>query len=106
MAVFQLSRVKRIPESKNKWAPAQGCRKSTIVQQFLQEEPGCVVFRYVAKHPPLSLEEETCIKRGLQIKLGDDVELFLQPVSEIPITSRGKLHFLDQRLPIRYGDRK
>jgi phenylacetate-CoA ligase len=73
--------------------------------QFLQEEPGCVVFRYVAKHPPLSLEEETRIKRGLQIKLGDDVELLLQPVLEIPITSRGKLRFLEQRLPIRYGDR-
>jgi phenylacetate-CoA ligase len=72
--------------------------------QFLQEEPGRVIFRYVAKHPPLSSDEETRIRHGLQIKLGEDMELGLQSVSEIPLTSRGKLCFLEQRLPIRYGD--
>jgi hypothetical protein len=72
--------------------------------QFLQEEPGHVVFRYVAKHPPLSLDEECRIRQGLQIKLGEDMELLLQPASEIPLTARGKLRFLEQRLPIHYGD--
>jgi phenylacetate-CoA ligase len=73
--------------------------------QFLQEEPGCVVFRYVAKHPPISPEVESRIRHGLQVKLGEDVKLLLQPMSEIPHTPRGKLCFLEQRLPIRYGDR-
>ena len=72
--------------------------------QFLQEKPGCVVFRYVAKHPPILPEEENCIRRGLQMKLGEDVELLLQPVPEVSFTPRGKLRFLEQRLPIRYGD--
>ena len=43
--------------------------------QFLQEKPGCVVFRYVAKHPPLSPEEEKRIQHGLQMKLGEKIEL-------------------------------
>jgi phenylacetate-CoA ligase len=73
--------------------------------QFLQEEPGRLIFRYVAKHPPLSLDEEIRIRDGLQTKLGEGIKLLLQSVSEIPLTSRGKLHFLEQRLPIRYGDR-
>ena len=72
--------------------------------QFLQEKPGCVVFRYVAKHPPLSPEEEKRIQHGLQMKLGEEVELLLQPVPEVSFTPRGKLRFLEQRLPIRYGD--
>jgi phenylacetate-CoA ligase len=73
--------------------------------QFLQEKPGCVVFRYVAKHPPISPEAESRIRHGLQIKLGEDVELLLQPVTEISLTPNGKLRFLEQRLPVRYGDR-
>jgi phenylacetate-CoA ligase len=73
--------------------------------QFLQEEPGRVIFRYVAKHPPLTPNEESYIRHRLQIKLGEDMELLLQSVLEIPLTSRGKLRFLEQRLPIHYGDR-
>jgi phenylacetate-CoA ligase len=72
--------------------------------QFEQEEPGRVTFRYVAAHPPLSLDEETGIRNGLQSKLGEEIELLLQPVSEIPLTSRGKVRVLEQRLPIGYGD--
>jgi phenylacetate-CoA ligase len=73
--------------------------------QFLQQEPGRVIFRYVAKHPPLPVDAEACIRHGLQRKLGEDMELLLQSVVEIPLTSRGKMCFLEQRLPIRYGDR-
>jgi phenylacetate-CoA ligase len=73
--------------------------------QFRQEEPGRVIFRYVAKHPPLSLDEKTRIRNGLQIKLGEQIELVLQSVAEIPLTSRGKRRVLEQCLPIRYGDR-
>jgi phenylacetate-CoA ligase len=72
--------------------------------QFRQEEPGRVIFRYVAKRPPLSLDEETSIRNELQIKLGEEIELIFHSLSEIPLTLRGKLRVLEQRLPIRYRD--
>jgi phenylacetate-CoA ligase len=73
--------------------------------QFVQEEPSRVIFRYVAKHPPLTPDEESHIRHRLLIKLGEDMELLLQSVPEIPRTPGGKLRFLEQRLPIRYGFR-
>lgn len=73
--------------------------------QFLQEEQGSVVFRYVPRKP-LSADEEDAIRRGLVAKLGGDVRLTLKAVDEIPRTPSGKYRFLDQRVPIRYGDRE
>lgn len=72
--------------------------------QFLQEQKGRLVFKYVAK-AALAPEALARIRTGLQAKLGDDVELELQDVKEIPRTAAGQYRFLDQRLPIRYGDR-
>lgn len=73
--------------------------------QFLQEKVGEVVFRYVTKGGPLGESEILRIRRGLVLKLGVDVDLRLQGVAEIPRTKAGKYRFLDQRLPIEYGDR-
>jgi phenylacetate-CoA ligase len=72
--------------------------------QFQQETPGSLVFRYVPKSP-LSRAEEQGIREGLMKKLGDDVELQMREADPIELISRGKLRFLDQRLPIKYGDR-
>jgi phenylacetate-CoA ligase len=72
--------------------------------QFLQEAPGCLVFRHVPKSP-LTAAEASAIREGLMRKLGDDVDLQMRETEQIELTSRGKLRFLDQRLPIQYGDR-
>jgi phenylacetate-CoA ligase len=73
--------------------------------QFLQTTPGEVVFHYVAKAGVLPSTEAALIQHGLRAKLGADVRLELRSVSEIPRTKAGKFRFLDQRLPIHYGDR-
>jgi phenylacetate-CoA ligase len=73
--------------------------------QFRQERPGEVVFHYVSKGGPLPAAELAKIERGLAAKLGSDVTLASQQVPEIPRTRSGKYRFLDQRLPIRYGDK-
>lgn len=73
--------------------------------QFLQEQPGTVTFQYVPKAGALTGPELDKIRHGLGAKLGADVALALRAVPEIPRTKAGKYRFLDQRLPIQYGDR-
>jgi len=67
--------------------------------QFLQEKIGALTFRFI---PASTCRPEvvTAMKRGLLFKLGDDVTLDMQEVSEIPLTSRGKHRFLIQQLPL------
>jgi phenylacetate-CoA ligase len=72
--------------------------------QFVQEAPGKLVFRYIPKSP-LSEADARSIFEGLMKKLGDDVELQMTETERIELTARGKLRFLDQKLPIAYGDR-
>jgi phenylacetate-CoA ligase len=72
--------------------------------QFLQETPGHLVFRYVPKSP-LTGAEESEIREGLMGKLGDDIQLQMRETDRIERTATGKLRFLDQRLPVKYGDR-
>ncbi len=72
--------------------------------QFAQTKMGEVTFCYVPK-TQLPREELDRIRRGLMVKLGDDLVLDMKEVAEIPRTPSGKLRFLDQRLPVRYGDR-
>jgi phenylacetate-CoA ligase len=72
--------------------------------QFLQETPGRLVFRYVPKSP-LSSAEVSRIRKGLMNKLRDDVQLQMSETDRIELTASGKLRFLDQRLPVKYGDR-
>ena len=71
--------------------------------QFYQDTPGQVVFRFVPKSvlPAAELER---IQQTLAAKLGGDTLLRLTPVEEIPRTKSGKLSFLEQKLPIKYGD--
>jgi phenylacetate-CoA ligase len=72
--------------------------------QFLQETAGRLVFRYVPKSP-LSTSEESDIRARMMRKLGDDIVLEMCATDRIELTARGKLRFLDQRLPVKYGDR-
>ncbi len=72
--------------------------------QFVQEHSGKVIFQYVPKRGLTEGETETMMAR-LMLKLGNDVQLTLASVSEIPRAPSGKYRFLDQRLPLRYGDK-
>jgi phenylacetate-CoA ligase len=71
--------------------------------QFFQEEKGKVAFRYIPKEScnPGILDD---MKRRLMVKLGDDVNLGLEQVSEIPLTSRGKHRFLIQKLTLNTAE--
>ncbi len=73
--------------------------------QFRQDKAGEVVFHYVPKGGSLPDSELAKVRQGLMLKLGQDVTLALQAVAEIPRTKAGKFRFLDQHLPIQYGDR-
>jgi len=71
--------------------------------QFYQEERGRLTFRYIPK--------DTCneaiiqdVRRRLLVKLGDDVDLAMQAVADIPPTARGKHRFLIQKLDIAFHD--
>jgi phenylacetate-CoA ligase len=71
--------------------------------QFYQEEKGVVVFRYIPKDT-IADERLMDIKKRLLSKFGDDIELVMKEVSEIPPTKRGKHRFLIQRLNLGIGD--
>lgn len=73
--------------------------------QFLQENPGRVIFKYVAKQSELSSSQLAKIAFGLKLKLGEDMELETAQVAEIPRTRAGKYRFLDQRILNSYGDK-
>ncbi|MBI5529682.1 MAG: phenylacetate--CoA ligase family protein [Deltaproteobacteria bacterium] len=71
--------------------------------QFVQERAGAVVFRFVPKRE-IAAAAIDAIRRGLMRKLGSDVDLTMTAVAEIGRTPSGKRRFLDQRLPVKYGD--
>lgn len=72
--------------------------------QFYQDRPGRLVLRAVPRRELASADVSSILGR-LAPKLGDDMEVSLEVVAEIPRTARGKLRFLDQRLELTYGDR-
>ncbi|NUO79291.1 phenylacetate--CoA ligase family protein [candidate division KSB1 bacterium] len=71
--------------------------------QFYQDTAGKVVFKVMRKEG-YSESDSHMIQRELCKKLGDDMELSLAFVEDIPKTSRGKHRFLEQRLELAYGD--
>ena len=69
--------------------------------QFHQKERGSVIFRFIPK-ASLSAEIRAEIKSKLAGKLGDDIELILEAVEEIPLTKRGKHRLLIQELDLKF----
>ncbi|GAH16812.1 unnamed protein product, partial [marine sediment metagenome] len=71
--------------------------------QFYQKEKGKVVFQFIPKQ---SCNDSIIqdVKARLLAKLGDDTELEMKQVKEIPLTSRGKHRLLVQELDIKYDD--
>ena len=67
--------------------------------QFFQEEKGRIVFRYIPRDDfsPAMVQD---MRERLLKKLGDDVELYMEEVDEIPLTKRGKHRFLIQKMKL------
>ena len=71
--------------------------------QFYQKEAGKVVFRFI----PREICDERAVEAmaaKLRWKLGEDVELTMERVDQIPLTGRGKQRFLIQELKLAYDD--
>lgn len=69
--------------------------------QFHQREPGNVIFKFIAKDDFNEIIQAE-IKSKLQSKLGDDIELIMKAVEEIPLTKRGKHRLLIQELDLKF----
>jgi phenylacetate-CoA ligase len=69
--------------------------------QFHQREPGEVIFRFVPKE---NCDENFVreVQFKMQSKLGDDIELKMESVANIPLTKRGKHRLLIQELNLKY----
>jgi len=69
--------------------------------QFVQREPGKIVFRFVPKN---NFSEETgqMMQRRLLERCLNDVDLTMEAVSEIPLTQRGKHRLLVQELKLTF----
>jgi phenylacetate-CoA ligase len=71
--------------------------------QFYQEKRGEVVFNLVKKESYTDNDTDY-IRKELQKKLGNDVELFIRIVDQIPRTPSGKHRFLVQKLSLKFGE--
>jgi len=67
--------------------------------QFAQDEKGKVTFKYIPK-PSCPPDVVSDMRKRLMVKLGEDVDLAMEAVPEIPLTSRGKHRFLVQKLSL------
>ena len=71
--------------------------------QFSQKKRGEVVFRFIPKDS-CSQRVVREMRTSLMAKLGDDVDLKMEKVEEIPLTSRGKHRLLVQEMELKYDD--
>jgi len=68
-----------------------------------QEEMGELIMKVVRK-PAYTEEDTRQLTRELQWQLGDEVNVHVRFVNEIPRTEGGKFRYLIQKLPISIGD--
>lgn len=71
--------------------------------QFFQEKKGEVVLNVVKKENYTEKESDIILKE-LYRKLGDNVNIVINFVDDIPRTKSGKHRFLIQKLPLKFGD--
>ncbi|PKL60981.1 MAG: CoF synthetase [Methanomicrobiales archaeon HGW-Methanomicrobiales-2] len=71
--------------------------------QMYQEERGELIMKVVRK-PAYTEEDTQQLTRELQWQLGDEVNVHVRFVNEIPRTEGGKFRYLIQKLPIEIGD--
>ena len=71
--------------------------------QFYQDTKGELFFNIVKKDSYTDRDTQY-IKEELYKKFGEDVDLIIKFVDEIPRTQSGKYRFLIQKLPIEFSD--
>jgi len=71
--------------------------------QMYQEEKGELIMKVVRK-PAYTEEDTRQLTRELRWQLGDEVNVHVRFVDEIPRTEGGKFRYLIQKLPISVGD--
>ena len=71
--------------------------------QLYQEEMGELIMK-VVKKPAYTEEDTRQLTRELRWQLGDEVNVHVRFVDEIPRTEGGKFRYLIQKLPISIGD--
>jgi len=71
--------------------------------QFVQDEPGKIAMKIIRKDS-YSDQDSICIIRELKRKMGNEMDILLTFVDDIPLTSRGKHRFLVQNLKIQFAD--
>ena len=71
--------------------------------QLYQEEAGELIMKVVRK-PTYTEQDTRQLTHELQWQLGDEVNVRVQFVDEIPRTRSGKFRYLIQKLPISIGD--
>jgi phenylacetate-CoA ligase len=67
--------------------------------QFHQSSAGTVTFRYVPRDGVNGTVDDS-VRERLLAKLGNDVDLVMERVAEIPLTKRGKHRLLVQELDL------
>jgi len=70
--------------------------------QFHQRERSSVVLKFIPK-PSLDSSKENEVYQKMKGKLGDDIDLIMERVEEIPLTKRGKHRLLVQELDLSYS---
>ncbi len=68
--------------------------------QFYQDTPGKLILK-ISTNQKFSNKDFQRIYDSLKFKLGDDTELEIEIVKQIPRTRSGKLRFLEQKLEIK-----
>jgi phenylacetate-CoA ligase len=71
--------------------------------QYYQDRPGRVEVRLTVT-PLFGEAELQALARGFRAKVGDELEVRLSIVEEIPLTVRGKLRRLVQAIPTENAD--
>lgn len=71
--------------------------------QFYQDTKGEVVFNIIKKDNYADKDTQN-IRMELGERLGDDVDLIIKFVDDIPLTKGGKYRLLIQKLPIKWSD--
>jgi phenylacetate-CoA ligase len=71
--------------------------------QLIQEAKGKIIVRIV-KTPQFSISDEYEIQMKMQKAVSNGLDVSFEYVSHIPLTKNGKRRFLDQKLPMRFGD--
>jgi phenylacetate-CoA ligase len=71
--------------------------------QFYQDTKGILLLNIVGNYSYTNADT-IYIKKELYKKLGNDIELLIKFVDDIPLTQSGKHRFLIQKLPIAFSD--